>query len=207
MTMTRRGALGTIGACAAGALLPLRAQAATQLEGYAIEPVATVAGSKLQLNGAGVRRRAYFKAEVGALYLASHQISFDGVLKAPGPKRIHLVILRDFSPTMASKMFLSDFKASATDEEYTALLDEVRLMGEAYSRMARISRGDVVDCDWIPGTGFVPQVNGQMLLKAPIASERFFRVVLQNYVGTGAPTEYRSALLGLGSTAEAQGSS
>ncbi|TAL19044.1 MAG: hypothetical protein EPO01_15315 [Aquabacterium sp.] len=202
MKMTRRDALGALTAGAAAALLPARADAATQLEGYTVEPTATVAGSKLQLNGAGVRRRAYFKAEMGALYLASHQISFEGVFKAPGPKRIHLVILRDFSPNMAAKMFLSDFKASASDEEYSALLEEVRLMGEAYSRMARISRGDVVDCDWIPGTGFVPQVNGQMLLKAPIASERFFRVVLQNYVGTGAPADYRNALLGLGGAAE-----
>lgn len=201
MKMTRRGALGSLTACAAGALLPLRARAAGLIEGYAVEPTATVAGSRLQLNGAGVRKRAYFKAELGALYLASHQVSFDGVFKAAGPKRIHLVILRDFSPSMAAKMFLSDFKASASDEEYSALLEEVRLMGEAYSRMARISRGDVVDIDWIPGTGFVPQVNGQMLLKAPIASERFFRVVLQNYVGTGAPADYRQALLGLGTAA------
>lgn len=167
------------------------------IEGYTFQESQTVGGTKLFMNGAGVRKRGFYKTEAGALYLKTKQQTFDGVFNAAGPKRIRLVILRDIPSSLATRYFLSDFRLSATDEEFNSLLDEVSLMGRVYGNLPKISKGDVVDIDWVPGSGFMPSINGHALLDKPITNERFFLVVLRNYIDSGAPVDYRKALLGL----------
>ena len=176
---------------------PAHAADGLTVEGYPVEPTMTVAGVKLTLNGAGVRKRGYFKTEMGAVYLTEKLHSHEEIFRANGPKRIRLVLLQNITPQMAARYFLSDFKMSSTEEEYKSLLTEVGILGNVYGSLNKLAKGDIVDVDWIPGTGFMPYLNGQPLLPQPIRNERFFKVVLRNYVGYGAPQDYRDALLGL----------
>lgn len=60
-----------LGAAAATTLGPwaTSAHAAVEIEGVSVAETAMVGGKKLILNGASVRKRGYFKADVTALYL------------------------------------------------------------------------------------------------------------------------------------------
>lgn len=182
-------------ACVAMGAQQARA-AVISMEGFSAEDRTVVEGAPLVLNGAGVRKRGYFKTEFGTLYLPAPAHTFDEVFGMPGSKRIHLVLLREFTSALAEKTFLNDFKLSATEEEYRSLLPEVSVMGKLYGSLPTVKRGDVVDVDWIPNAGIKVYLNGRALLDKPLNSERFFKVMLRNYIGSGAPTDYRKSLLG-----------
>ena len=124
-----------LGAAAATALLPWArpAQAAVELEGVDLPDTVTAYGQKLVLNGAGVRKRGYFKADVTALYLPEKRTTPDAIYKLNGVRRIQLNILREFTSSTITRIFLADFKQSATDEEFKRLIGPIGLIGAAYA--------------------------------------------------------------------------
>lgn len=86
----------TLGA-AASTLLPWAAPAMAQavsMEGVDLAPTVTAYGQKLVLNGAGVRKRGYFKADVTALYLPEKTTSADAIFKLECVRRDQLNDLR-----------------------------------------------------------------------------------------------------------------
>lgn len=190
------------GAAVAMAAWATPAQAVVEIEGVQLEDSQVVAGRKLLLNGAGLRRRGYFKADVTALYLPERRTTADAILKLDGPRRIQLNILREFSSSTISRIFISDFKQAATDEEFKKLIDVVSQIGAAYSNVKRVVRGDVVNLDWIPGRGWQASHNGKVLTgdsTGPvfINSELAYQIYMRMYIGPNAPDELRNSLLGL----------
>jgi len=190
---------------AASALLPFAvpAQAAVELEGVELPETVTAYGRKLVLNGAAVRRRGYFKADVTALYLPEKRTTPDAIYKLDGVRRIQLNILREFSSSTISRIFLSDFKQSATEEEFKRLIGIIGQIGAAYSNVKRVSKGDVVNLDWVPGQGWMASHNGKLLTGdgtaagLAIKDELAYQVYLRMYIGPAAPEDLRNGLLGL----------
>lgn len=173
-----------------------------ELEGVPVEDSATVAGTKLVLNGAAVRKRGYFKTDVTALYLPAHRKTLDGVYKIPGPKRIQLSVLRDLSGSIIARYFLSDFKLVTTDEEFKSLITEVGQIGDLYGRLGKVNKGDVVTVDWVPGKGIRTELNGKALMTSGGTSEYMnsplmYEILLRMYIGERATSDYRNGLLGL----------
>lgn len=76
----------------------------------------TMEGVKLTLNGASVRKRSYFKPDVVALYLSNKAANLDEAMRMPGPKKVRVWVLREFSGSVISRFFLGDFKQVATDD-------------------------------------------------------------------------------------------
>ena len=114
----------TLGA-AASTLLPWAAPAMAQavsMEGVDLAPTVTAYGQKLVLNGAGVRKRGYFKADVTALYLPEKTTSADAIFKLDGVRRIQLNILRRFTSSTITRIFLADFKDHARHRGLDATL-------------------------------------------------------------------------------------
>jgi hypothetical protein len=177
------------------------ALAAPEIEGVQLEDFAMVGGKKLILNGAGLRRRGYFKADVTALYLPEKRTSAESILKLDGPRRIQLNILREFTSSTISRIFISDFKQAATEEEFKKIIDVVSQIGAAYSNVKRVVKGDVVNLDWIPGKGWIAYHNGKALTgdgsAIAINNELAFQIYMRMYIGPSAPDELRSSLLGL----------
>ncbi len=188
---------------AASAMLPWAssAQAATELEGVELDDSVTVNGQKLVLNGAAVRKRGYFKADVTALYLPKKTSNPDAIYKLDGVRRIQLNILREFTSSTISRIFLADFKQSATDDEFKRLIGPIGQIGSAYANVKKVSKGDVVNLDWIPGTGWTATHNGKLLTMDgggnAIKDELAFQIYLRMYIGQGAPEELRNGLLGI----------
>ena len=178
------------------------AWAVVTVSGVPLEETITVAGVPLKLNGAGYRKRGYFKIDVTALYLQQKYNTLDAVEKAPGVKRLQLTIQQDVTGSQASRYFLIDFEASATPAEFAQLISEVSQIGDIYSALPKIKKGDVVTMDWIPGKGLIATLNGNVLTPHGAASpymnsELLARVMLRMYVGGKTPAELHDNLLGL----------
>jgi hypothetical protein len=191
-------------ASAAAALLPWAraAQPMVEIEGVELPEAVTAYGQKLVLNGAGVRKRGYFKADVTALYLPEKRTTPDAIYKLNGVRRIQLNILRDFTSSTIARIFLADFKQSASDEEFKRLIGPISQIGAAYGNVRRVSKGDVVNLDWVPGVGWMATHNGKPLAgdggaAMAINDELAYQVYLRMYIGQNAPDELRNGLLGL----------
>ena len=189
---------------AASSLLPWAtpAQAAVELEGVELPETTTAHGQKLVLNGAAVRKRGYFKADVTALYLPEKRTTPESIFKLDGYRRIQLNILRDFTSSTISRIFISDFKQAATEEEFKKLIEVISVIGAAYSNVKRVGKGDVVDLDWVPGKGWMAFLNGKALqvegtASNAINSELAYQIYLRMYIGASAPEDLRNGLLGL----------
>ena len=171
--------------------------AALRIEGIDVPETLTVRGKRLVLNGAGVRRRGYYKANVIGLYLPDRLTTVDAIMRLDGPRRIQLHLLRDFTQSTISRIFLADFKQAATDAEFKALINEVAEIGGIYANVKRVSPGDVVNIDWQPGLGIIASHNDKALNDKPIASELAYQIYLRMFIGPGVPEELRGRLLGL----------
>ena len=178
------------------------ARASVDIAGVPLEDTATVGGATLTLNGAGYRKRGYFKVDVTALYTQQKVNSLEALEKAPGPKRIELVIQQDITGSQASRYFLIDFEASATPAEFAQLISEVSQIGGIYSSLPKIRKGDIVTIDVVPGKGAMASLNGAALAPHGASSPWFnndllARIFLRMYVGGKTPAELHDNLLGL----------
>ena len=193
-----------LGAAAATTLGPwaTSAHAAVEIEGVSVAETAMVGGKKLVLNGASVRKRGYFKADVTALYLPEKRTTPESIFKLDGPRRIQLNILREFTSGTISRIFVADFKQSATDEEFKKLITVVGQIGQAYGNIKSVNRGDVVNLDWVPGTGWLASINNKPVFIEPgqplaIKDELAYQIYMRMYLGPNAPDDLRNGLLGL----------
>lgn len=192
---------------AAAALVPFAtpAHATVELEGVELEETITAHGQKLVLNGAGVRKRGYFKADVTALYMPEKRTTADAVFKLNGVRRIQLNLLREFTSSTISRIFIADFKQHATEGEFKQLINEISQVGSAYGAIKRVGKGDVVNLDWVPGKGWMAFFNGKQLTfgtggagdAIAINSELAYQIYLRMYIGPEAPADLRNGLLGL----------
>ncbi len=115
--------------------------------------------------------------------------------------------MREFTSSTISRIFISDFKQNSTDAEFKQLINEISQVGAAYSAVKRVSKGDVVNLDWLPGKGWMCSINGKQLVVDPgatgsasshaINSELAYQIYLRMYIGPSAPEELRNGLLGL----------
>jgi hypothetical protein len=181
------------------------AWATIDVSGVPLEDTVTVGGQQLHLNGAGYRKRGYFKIDVTALYLQQKATTLVAVENAPGAKRLQLIIQQDITGSQASRYFLIDFEASATPAEFAKLITEVSQVGDIYSALPKIKKGDVVTMDWIPGKGLIANLNGANLTPhgatSPyLNSELLAKVMMRMYIGGKTPAELHDNLLGISSS-------
>ena len=171
--------------------------AALHVEGIEVPETLTVRGRRLVLNGAGVRRRGYYKANVVALYLPEKLTTLEAIMRLDGPRRIQIHLLRDFTSSTISRIFLADFKQAATEAEFKSLINEVAEIGAIYANVRKVSQGDVVNIDWQPGLGIIASLNDRALNDKPIGSELAYQIYLRMFLGAGVPEELRNRLMGL----------
>jgi hypothetical protein len=172
------------------------AEMVAEVEGVQVPTALTMEGVKLTLNGAAVRKRAYFKPDVLGLYLPAKVTTLDAAVHMPGPKRVRIFVLRELTGAVISKHFLNDFKQVATEGEFKQMINEIGQIGAIYGAVPRVVKGDVVDIDWVPGKGLVSTLNGKPLQTAPINSEKMYEVTLRIVAGAAASQEMREQLLG-----------
>jgi len=168
-----------------------------ELAGVKYDGTAEVAGQKLQLNGAGIRYKAIFKVYTAGLYLNAKATTPEAVLANNGPKRIHIQMLRDIDGEELGKLFTKGMEQNATREEYGRSISGVLRMSEIFVQKKKLKTGESFGVDYIPGTGTVVFVNGQLIPGEPIKGEDFFHMLLKIWLGKSpADSDLKVALLG-----------
>jgi hypothetical protein len=176
---------------ALAAPLPVLAQAPApagiEVAGVRYAPTIAVGNANLQLNGAGIRYKAVFKVYAAGLYLGAKASTPDAVYTSPGPKRLHVVMLRDIDGNELGKLFTDGMQKNATREEFGKSIP---------GTLKKLAAGDSFSVDYIPGTGTVIWLNGKVAAE-PIAEPVFFIAMMKIWLGANPPDwQLKEALLG-----------
>ena len=182
---------------AALAALCLQVQAqTTDVEGVKYENAQTLAGSRLVLNGAGVRYKAMFRVYTAGLYLGSKATTAEAVLAAPGPKRIHIVMLREIDANELGKLFTRGMQDNAPREEFSKSIPGTLWLADLFSRKKKLAKGENFSVDYVPGVGTNVLVNG-VPQGEPIKEPEFFSALMKIWLGKSpADALLKDALLG-----------
>lgn len=162
-----------------------RSTAATDVSGATFEDRVKVANKELVLNGAGVRTKAAFKVYAAGLYVPEKKTTASDLLAATGPKRLHVVMLRDTSAEDFGTEVLKGFTDNTDKAARAKLVTQTAALTEALSSVRTLKKGDVLSLDWSPGTGMQVVVNGKQLGQT-IADPAFFTAVLRGWLGDRA---------------------
>lgn len=151
------------------------------LAGVKVEDHATVNGTKLQLNGAGVRYK-FVKVYVGSLYTTKKVSSLEELLAAPGPKRLHMTFLREMDSAPLGKLFTRGVEDNVAKANLSKLVPSIIRMGDIFSATKSFSPGESILLDWIPGTGLVISVKGKQWGEA-FKEPEFFAAMMAIWFG------------------------
>lgn len=181
---------------AAGLCAATASWAATELAGVRIEDTATVAGTKLQLNGAGIRYKGPFKVYVGDLYTTQKVKSLDELVAAPGPKRLTMTFLREIEAASFGKLLTRGVEDNISKNEMSKLVPGMIRMGDIFTLNKSLIPGDVITLDWIPGTGMVVTAKGKVQGE-PFKEPEFYRAIMSIWFGpVPADWKLKDAMLG-----------
>ena len=170
--------------------------AATELHGVKIEDTITVAGTKLQLNGAGTRYKGPFKVYVGDLYTTKKVGSLEELVAAPGPKRLTMVFLREIEAGPFGKLLTRGVEDNVPRNEMSKLVPGLIRMGDIFTVNKVLVPGDVITLDWIPGTGMVVTAKGKVQGE-PFKEPEFFKAIMAIWFGpVPADFKLKDAMLG-----------
>ncbi|HEY1090735.1 MAG TPA: chalcone isomerase family protein [Burkholderiaceae bacterium] len=166
--------------------------------GIKFDTQAEVGGQKLLLNGAGVRYKFIIKVYSAGLYLAAKTNTPEGVLSAPGAKRLHIVMLRDIDGNELGKLFTKGMEANAPRDEFVKSINGVLKLSEVFASRKQLNSGDNFSVDYVPGIGSTLLVNGKSLLSEPIKEPEFFSALLRIWLGDKpADDNLKESLLGV----------
>jgi hypothetical protein len=179
------------------ALAALAASAApVEVAGVKLDDALELKGSKLQLNGAGVRYKAVFKVYTAGLYLGQKASTPDEVLAAAGAKRMTITMLREIDANELGKLFTRGVEDNSPKAEMSQLIPGLLRMSQIFSDQKQLKPGDSFTIDWLPGTGTVISVN-KAAQGEPIKEQAFFNALMRIWLGP-APADWKlkDALLG-----------
>lgn len=158
---------------------------AAEIAGMTYKESVKVAGKDLQLNGLGVRTKFFIKLYAAGLYLPAKKTTVEEVLKTEGPRRMQLQILRDISGDDFGAAFMSGINANLSKEEKSRIVTQISQFGQIFAMMPGLKKGDVLDLDWVPGTGTVAGYNGKPIGEV-MQGIQFHNAVLKIWLGEKA---------------------
>ncbi len=207
MMIDRRNALlaaggGLVLATAAPFALAQAPAAGVTLAGVKFDPEVTVGGVKLQLNGAGVRFRAVFKVYAAAMYANTKITTNEAAIRTgTAPRRLQMVALRNVKGDDFGKLFTRSIEDNASREEFTKNLNNVIRMGQIFADARNFNDKDVINVDFVPGTGTVISHKGKQMGE-PFPGTEFHTMMMKIWFGPKpADDALRLALLGGSTTA------
>jgi Chalcone isomerase-like len=153
-------------------------------------------GTALVHNGSGIRYKAVFKVYEASLYLTRKAGTPDEVMAAPGPKRLHIQMLREIDAGELGKLFTRGVEDNALKGEMSRLIPGLIRMGQVFSDQKKLKSGDTFAIDWIPGQGTLITVKG-VQQGEPFKEPEFFAALMRIWLGNSpADWQLKDALLG-----------
>jgi hypothetical protein len=172
------------------------ASAAVEIAGVKFDETVHVGNQDLKLNGAGIRYKVVFKVYAAGIYLAEKKNKVDDILAVPGAKRISLVFLRDLGTESFGQAFMDGIKKNTDLAERAKFVPQELTFGQLFASIPELKKGDVLNTDWIPGSGTMVTLNGKKLADS-IPDVQFYNALLRIWLGRAPPdAKLRSELLG-----------
>lgn len=193
-----RAAVALAGAAALPALSQGTGAGTSGIEagGVRFAPTLNLGGSTLQLNGAGVRYRFVVRVYAAGLYLGSRADNAQAALSLPGPKRLHVAMLREIDANELGRLFTRGMQANTPREMFARSIPGTVRIGEIFAARKRLRQGDTFSVDFVPGQGTQVLVNGEPQ-GAPIQEPEFFNAMMLIWLGPEpADAALKDALLG-----------
>ena len=151
---------------------------------------------KLLLNGAGLRKRAFFQVYVIGLYLPEKKTAAADAIGAPGAKRVSIHMLRDVGADQFADAILDGMKDNHSEADMKALEPRAKQLAANLAEMKEAKKGMRITLDWLPGKGTQATVEGKPA-GAPIPGEDFYRALLRIWLGDNpVQGDLKKALLG-----------
>lgn len=170
---------------------------AVEVANVKYEPALDLAGQKLVLNGAGIRYKFVVKVYTAGLYLTAKASTPAEVLATPGPKRIHISMLRDIDGNELGKLFTKGIEANVSREEFAKSINGVLKLSEIFASRKQLNSGDNFSVDYVPGVGSTVLLNGKPIGEV-IKEPEFFSSLLRIWLGDKpADDNLKDALLGI----------
>jgi hypothetical protein len=154
-----------------------------EVGGVAFESEIVVRGTKLQLNGAAVRSRAFIKIWAGGLYLPRKASTLNDVLSQPGVKRWHVVLMRDVDGKEMGKQFTNTISKDASKSEFVALIPTIARVGEIFSQKKQLNTGESFTLEWLPSQEVNLYFNNKLATVEPFTDKVLFAVLMRKYLG------------------------
>jgi hypothetical protein len=169
---------------------------AADVAGVKLDDRTRVGASELMLNGAGLRKRAFFHVYAIGLYVPQKAPSAQALLEQPGPKRVAIHMLRDVGAEAFSEALAEGIRANHTEAEMKALEPRIKELTAIIAEVGQAKKGMAFALDWQPQAGTVMLVNGAARGK-PIAGDDFYRALLRIWIGDKpVQDDLKKALLG-----------
>ena len=161
-------------------LVPLAAMAA-EVAGVKIEDKTRIGSTELVLNGAGLRKRAFFQVYAMGVYVQQRSGNAATVVEQPGPKRVAIHMLRNVGADAFNEALADGIRANSSEAEARALEPRLKELGAIIGGVGEAKKGMAILLDW---TGSETQVliQGKPVGK-PIAGEDFYRALLRIWLG------------------------
>jgi len=168
---------------------------AAEVDGVKIDDVTRVANADLTLNGAGLRKRAFFKVYALGLYVPQKTNNPAALMEQPGPKRVAIHMLRNVSADAFIEALSDGIRANHSEAEAKALEPRLKELGAIMSAVGEAKKGMAIHLDWT-GSETRVLVQGQPAGK-PIAGADFYRALLRIWLGDKpVQDDLKKALLG-----------
>lgn len=184
------------------ALMLAGAAQAVELAGVKVEEStqALNTNTTLKLNGAGIRFKYFLKIYVAALYLTDTKNTPDDVLALSGPKKINLTIVKsELSSDTLGQAFMDGVKRNTDKAERAKMTDQFIKLGQLFSTVPELKKGDVISVEWTPNVGTNMYVNGKKIGDT-FPDVAFFNAVLRIWIGENpVDSTLKNKLLGISS--------
>jgi hypothetical protein len=169
---------------------------AAEVAGVKVEEKTVVENSNLTLNGAGLRKRAFFSVYVIGLFLPEKKTAAADVINAAGTKRVAIHMLRDVGAEQFSDALMDGMKDNHSEADMKALEPRAKQLAAIMAEMKEAKKGMRIALDWLPGKGTQVVVEGKPA-GAAIPGEDFYRGLLRIWLGENpVQADLKKALLG-----------
>jgi hypothetical protein len=165
---------------------------AVTVAGVNIPDTADVAGQKLVLNGAGLRKKFVVKVYTGALYLPAKSANPASILAADQSRRMVMHFLYDVDKGKMAEAWTEGLAAN-TPGAGADVKTNFKMLS---SWMEDVKEGQDIVLHYIPGTGTAVSVNGKV--KGTLAGKATSDAILNTWIGPkpGPGDDFKKAVLG-----------
>jgi hypothetical protein len=180
------------------AVLGIASAAAVEVAGVRFDDWVRIGNAELVANGAGLRKKVFFKVYAMVLYLPEKRSDAAGALDVKGPKRIAISLLRDLSAQQFVEAMQEGLAENLSAAEVAAIEDRLKQFSDVMLAIGEAKSGTRIEIDWLPEFGTHLAVDGQAQ-GTDIAGEDFYRALLKIWLGEKpVQDDLKQALLGKG---------